>query len=128
MSVIHRVTAAVLGEPVPPPPTIAREDLPNGVTFRRGRLIPWIGGVLARAGAPAAAVTLRNTIILRPDVQLSPQLLTHELVHVRQWRADPLFPVRYSLATLRHGYRDNPYEVEARQIASRHSSSSPMNG
>ena len=126
MSLIQRVTATILGEPIPPPPTVAQADLPDGVTFRRGRLIPWIGGVLARAGAPAAAVTLRNTIILGPEVHLSPQLLTHELVHVRQWRADPLFPVRYSLATLRHGYYENPYEIEARQIASRHSSS--MNG
>ena len=126
MSLIQRVTATILGEPIPPPLTVAQADLPDGVTFRRGRLIPWIGGVLARAGAPAAAVTLRNTIILGPEVHLSPQLLTHELVHVRQWRADPLFPVRYSLATLRHGYYDNPYEIEARQIASRHSSS--MNG
>lgn len=126
MSLIRRATAAVLGEPIPAPPTVAQQALPEGVKFRRGRLIPWIGGVLARAGAPAAAVTLRSTIILGPDVQLSPELLTHELVHVRQWRADPLFPVRYSLATLRHGYYDNPYEIEARQIASRYSSS--MNG
>jgi|SRR5690606_396428 len=126
MSLIRRTTAAILGEPVSPPPHIPRDNIPQGVTFRRGRLVPWIGGVLARTRGPAAAVTLGNTIILRPDVQLSPQLLTHELVHVRQWRADPFFPLRYSLATLRHGYHNNPYEVEARLVASRHSSS--MNG
>jgi hypothetical protein len=52
-------------------------------------------------------------------------LLAHEMAHVRQWRADPLFPVRYALATLRHGYRDNPYEVEARAVASAISGTQP---
>jgi hypothetical protein len=89
------------------------------VKLRQGRLVPWIGGVLARARHPAAAVTLRRTIILDPGAQLTPQLLEHELEHVRQWKADPLFPLRYSLATLRHGYHDNPYEVAARAAADR---------
>ena len=51
-----------------------------------------------------------------------PELLEHELEHVRQWKADPLFPLRYTLATLRHGYYDNPYEVQARAAASRQDS------
>jgi len=43
------------------------------------------------------------------------RLLRHELAHVRQWRREPvLFPVLYALEHLRHGYRNNRYEVEAR--------------
>ena len=116
---LKAVAAVVLGRPV------AREVMPDGaipahVVLRRGRAIPWLGGFFARMGHPAAAVTLRRTIVLHPDTRVTPELLTHELVHVRQWQKDPLFPIRYSLATLRHGYEDNPYEVEARTLASSH--------
>jgi len=99
------------------PPSGVPPELLGAVVFRRGRLIPWIGGVLGRMAGPAAAVTLRRTIVVHPDVSLSPTLLAHELVHVRQWREDFLFPLRYTLATLRHGYHDNPYEVEARELS-----------
>ena len=36
-----------------------------------------------------------------PAATLTEPLLCHELVHVRQWREDALFPLRYTLATLR---------------------------
>lgn len=66
--------------------------------------------------APAAALTLGRTIIVHPHVQVTTRLLRHELVHVRQWQARPLaFPALYVWNHLRYGYRDNPYEVEARQ-------------
>jgi len=115
MSLIERTAGWVLGRRVPPP-----------VVLREGRLIPWIGGVCARMGAPAAAVTLGRTIVLNPRARLTPRLLAHELAHVRQWREDLLFPVRYTLATLRYGYVDNPYEVEAREAEklARHTTSS----
>jgi hypothetical protein len=87
---------------------------PPGVTIRRGRLITAIGGLLGRMGAPAAAVTLRSTIVVDRDVQLSPALLAHEMEHVKQWRADALFPVKYALESARRGYWNNRYEVEAR--------------
>ncbi len=63
-------------------------------------------------------MTLRRTIVLNPEARITPTLLAHELAHVRQWQKDPLFPIRYSLATIRHGYHNNPYEVEARALAS----------
>lgn len=119
MGLIDRAAAALLGEAIAPPEGLAPDTIPAGVVLRRGRLIPWIGGRLARSRHPALAVTLRRTIVLDPSVHLTPDLLAHELAHVRQWRADPLFPLRYSLATLRHGYHDNPYEVEARAAAAR---------
>lgn len=94
-------------------------DVPGGIELRRGRWVPWLGGMLAGMRRPASAVTLRRTIVLHPGAPLTERLLQHELAHVRQWRADPLlFPLRYAWAHLRHGYRDNPYEVEARAAES----------
>ena len=61
------------------------------------------------------AVALGRSIVVHPGVPLTPRLLAHELAHVRQWEADPLFPIRYALETLRHGYRNNRYEKEARE-------------
>jgi hypothetical protein len=89
--------------------------LPRGVTVRVGRWVPALGGWLSGHGRPAAAVTLGRTIVKHPDVPLTDRLLRHELAHVEQWRRHPLtFPLRYTWQHLRHGYRANPYEVEAR--------------
>ncbi len=119
----ERLAKLVLGERVTVPEELPPESLPGGITIRRGRLVPVIGGILGRMRGPAAAVTLRRTIVLNPKARLTPALLAHELTHVRQWQQDPLFPIRYSLATLRHGYHNNPYEVEARTLASELTSS-----
>jgi hypothetical protein len=96
-----------------------------GVTIRQGRWIPALGGWLGKMGGPAAAVTLRRTIIVHPDARLSRRLLVHELEHVRQWTEDPLFPLRYAVESLRHGYWNNHYEQLARE-AERVSGSSPL--
>lgn len=89
--------------------------IPSGVSVRRARWLPAIGGALSRMGRPAAAVTLGRTIVVHPDVPVTERLLKHELTHVRQWQASPFtFPVRYVLNFVRHGYDANPYEVEAR--------------
>lgn len=88
---------------------------PQDVVIRAGRLVPVIGGLLSGFAGHAAAVTLGRTIIVHPDVDLSDRLLRHELAHVRQWQRAPLtFPLRYAWQHLKHGYRDNPFEVEAR--------------
>jgi len=115
----NRLLDSVLGPVAPPPPSVPAGAVPPGVTFRHGRLVPGIGGVLGRMRGPAAAVTLRRTIVVHPDVELSPSLLVHELTHVRQWREDRLFPLKYALQSLRHGYLQNRYEVEARAEAER---------
>ena len=89
--------------------------VPQDVVVRAGKLIPLIGGRLSGMAKPAAAVTLGRTIVVHPEVHLSDRLLKHELAHVRQWERAPLtFPLRYVWQHLKHGYRDNPYEVEAR--------------
>lgn len=93
----------------------APAELPADVTVRAGRWIPVLGGWLTGTAGPAAAVTLGRTIVVHPAVRLSERLLRHELAHVEQWRRQPLtFAVRYAWQHLRHGYRDNPFEVEAR--------------
>jgi hypothetical protein len=52
--------------------------------------------------------------------------LAHEVEHVRQWqRHGWTFPLRYAAASIRarragkRWYRDNPFEVEARDAAQR---------
>ncbi|HEV2734732.1 MAG TPA: DUF4157 domain-containing protein [Longimicrobiaceae bacterium] len=114
MSFLEVVLRPVLGRRVDPPPELA-SGAPGGVTFREGRLVPAIGGMLARMKGPAAAVTLGRTIVVHPDVRLTRRLLVHELTHVRQWEEDRLFPLRYALESLRRGYWNNRYELEARQ-------------
>jgi hypothetical protein len=48
------------------------------------------------------------------------ELILHELVHVAQYRRNPvLFPLRYLINHVRYGYDRNPAEVEARETASR---------
>ncbi len=114
---MERILALLLGERESPPPQLPPDSIPADVCIRRGYLIPRLGGWFSRMQGPAAAVTMRRTIVVRPGVELTPSLLAHELAHVRQWRADHLFPLRYCIATLRHGYHRNPYEVEARAVA-----------
>ncbi|HEX2205151.1 MAG TPA: DUF4157 domain-containing protein [Longimicrobium sp.] len=120
MRVFGPLLDRVLGPEVPPPPGLPPGLVPPGVVFRAGRLVPWIGGVLGRMAGPAHAVTLRRTIVIHPALErVSARLVAHELAHVRQWDADPLFPVRYTWESVRRGYLQNRYEVEARAEAER---------
>ena len=108
---IGRLLRPALGRPA-----AVAGSLPSGVEVRVGRWLPTLAGRLAGMRSHAAAVTVGDTIVVHPEVTLSEALVRHELAHVRQWRALPwTFVVRYAAAHLRHGYRDNPYEVEARK-------------
>jgi hypothetical protein len=88
--------------------------IPEGVRLRRSPWLTRLAGGLLGGRRRVAAVTLGRTIVLAPDARPSRRLLRHELAHVRQWRDSRWFPVRYVLAHVRHGYVDNPYEIEAR--------------
>jgi hypothetical protein len=113
--VIGRLIGPLLGRRVESP-----FPLPRGVVVRRGRWLPALGGRLAGMSRAAAAVTVGRAIVVHPDQALEARLIRHELAHVAQWRRAPLtFPLRYVLAHLRHGYADNPYEVEARRAEGR---------
>ncbi len=108
----------LLGPEIVPHATAADGVVPAGVRLRRSAWLTRVAGALLGRGRPVAAVTLGRTIVMAPGVEPSARLLQHELAHVRQWEASPLFPLRYLLAHARHGYPDNPYEVEARAAES----------
>ena len=55
--------------------------------------------------------TFARTILVRRG-DPTDDLLTHELCHAWQMQNEP---VRAVLAWLRHRYRENPYEIEARR-------------
>jgi hypothetical protein len=112
VSLVARIADRLLGPRVPD--AELPYPVPPGVVIRLNRLIPAIGGVFMGGGTKrAGAVTLRRTILFDADRPIAPDLIVHELVHVRQWNDDPLFPLKYCGQALRHGYRKNPYEVEA---------------
>ncbi len=95
---------------------------PGRIRFRSCRRIPfwWIRGNRHMSG-----LTLANRVYLRaehcpivPANRDTIELVFHELAHVLQFRRNPLlFPFRYVLHHFRHGYANNPAEVEARRVA-----------
>lgn len=81
--------------------------------------------MLARVAArklrvPAVAITIGNTIHLyrtrQEEFLGNPRWLKHELAHVEQFRRYGFFRfiVLYLLESLRKGYYNNRFEVEAR--------------
>ena len=99
-----------------PTPVLERYPELADAGWRRGGFALRVGGwCLGRSSV--AGITLWRTIWLAPGVTLEPELLLHELRHVHQFQADPLFPLRYVWRSVKHGYRDNPYEADARAYA-----------
>ncbi len=96
-------------------PAQSPEPLPEGVALRHASWLPVVAGRLSGMGGPAAAITFGKTIVVHPSVRITERLIRHELAHVRQWEENRwTFPLRYVVSHFRHGYHDNPYEVEAR--------------
>lgn len=71
----------------------------------------------ARLHAGMRATTRPGRILLTmpgEDFLRDPELVLHEFFHVlRQWQPRRLTRARYLLESLRRGYRDNRFEVEA---------------
>jgi hypothetical protein len=103
------------------------EHMPELASARRVRLnarrrIPfsWIPG-----NATVSGITLWNRIYLRDHFfpinvrdRRTVELIFHELIHVLQFRRNPLlFPVKYLAHHFMYGYENNPAEVEARRVA-----------
>jgi len=67
----------------------------------------------------ARAQTWGNVVLVRAGVELTPQLLAHELAHVLQWRSLGIagFVCRYARYLISYGYDKSPLEVAARQAA-----------
>ena len=72
----------------------------------------------------AIATTRRRRIYLRGSAQEffgDPWLMLHEFCHVlKQWEPGDLTVARYCLESLRHGYWNNRFEVEARAFADKY--------
>ena len=108
--------APLIGRPVALPPELV-ERWPElaEARWRRGGLPPrvpqwWFGH-------GAWTITLGRTVFLGPAAGLDPELLLHEVRHVQQFEASVSFPLRYLWHLARRGYRDNPFEVDAREYA-----------
>lgn len=66
------------------------------------------------------AITLYPFIFYKyPRARITEATLRHELVHIQQIRRVGFFKfyITYVWYSIRHGYRNNPYEVEARTSA-----------
>jgi hypothetical protein len=59
-----------------------------------------------------------NTIYLRPDQINNKQLIKHEQCHAMQMQRDgKLWMVtKYTYYLVKYGYKNNPYEIEAREV------------
>ena len=84
--------------------------------WRRGGLPVRIGG-WCLGQSTVSAITFWRTIWLAPGAPLSVELLLHELRHVQQFEASPAFPVLYLWESVRRGYLQNRFEVDARAYA-----------
>ena len=62
-----------------------------------------------------------RVVYVLPGHERNEPLLRHERSHLEQIERDGrlLFAVKYSWWTIRHGYWNNPYEVEARKAESK---------
>ena len=58
-------------------------------------------------------------IYIRPDQINNVRLINHEQVHAMQIQRDGVLwqPIKYGFYLLKYGYRNNPYEVEARKLS-----------
>ena len=108
---------ALVGEVVElPRDLVARYPELGDAKWRRGGMPPRVGGwFLGRSSV--AAITLWRTVYLAPGVTPRPELLLHELGHVRQFGTSILFPLRYLWESVRRGYSGNKYEHEAQAFA-----------
>lgn len=81
----------------------------------------WIARLAAwKLGTPNVALVLGSTIHLhnvsKVDFLKNERWVRHEMCHVRQFQRFGYFNflIRYLWESIRHGYRNNKYEVEAR--------------
>jgi hypothetical protein len=119
MGYLARLARTLTGERIALPDHLAR-DYPElaRLSLRRGGLPARVAGWFLGQSS-VAAITLRRTIFFGPRTCLDAPLLLHELRHAEQFRERGSFPVRYIWESLRRGYHQNRYEVDARAYTSR---------
>jgi hypothetical protein len=86
------------------------------VSWRRGGFPLRVGGWLLGQKS-VAGITLGETVYIASDEPPSVRLILHEFGHVRQFRRDKTFPIRYLWESVRRGYSRNRFEAEADQFA-----------
>src|SRR5215471_19227627 len=101
------------------------KQLPLGdlsrVQFRLGPRIPfwWIvpGGQFSGLTLWNRVYVVESCWFLEPIRRTTLELILHELVHVVQYRKNPImFPLRYVIDHFRFGYERNLAEIDARAI------------
>src|ERR671929_367741 len=114
------VIASLIGRAIAPPADlVARYPDLATVRWRRGGLPVRVASLFLGGVSAAAAITLWRTVFLAPHARLDAKLLLHELRHVHQFQASPLFPLLYLWESLLHGYSGNRFEADARAYAAR---------
>ena len=67
------------------------------------------------------AITIGQTAfysVSKEKVETDPKWIAHENHHKVQWKRDGIkFLFKYIYYSIRYGYWNNPYEVEARKVA-----------
>lgn len=74
----------------------------------------WLFSLLGMVGWTSAW----GVIYIRPDQLTNQRLIAHEQAHAMQLQRDGRVwqPIKYAYYLLRYGYKNNPYEVEARAV------------
>jgi hypothetical protein len=98
------------------PDVLARYPELGGVHWRRGGIPVNVAGWFLGQRS-AAAITLWRTVFLAPHALVDVELLLHEFRHVQQFESSVSFPIRYLWESVRRGYFDNRFEVDARNYA-----------
>jgi len=82
----------------------------------------WIAKIAAKKlGSDKVAIVIGKTIHLyntsKKQFLLNERLLKHELCHIKQFQQNGylLFIVKYLWESIKNGYHNNKYEVEARE-------------
>ena len=108
------------GHAIPLPPSV-RAALESVLGEDVGRVRVIEHSLFARMHSCDHATTRRRRIYLRGsgvDFFRNPALMLHEYCHVlKQWEPRRLTAWRYLLESLRRGYWNNRFEVEARAFA-----------
>lgn len=114
---VRGALAGAVGVAMPlPEELIAVHPALADVRWRRGGLPLRVGGWFL-GQSTVDGITLGSTVFIAHRTYPSARLLLHEMGHVRQFRRDKTFPIRYLWESVRRGYSRNRYEAEADQFA-----------